>query len=70
MACMPFKCPLNSSPVVSDSGVKCICKEGYLMNGDLCELIPQCPIGASFDQILKTCVCEKKNSYLIMGKCS
>jgi hypothetical protein len=46
VTCVPFKCPLNSSPAVSDSGVKCNCKEGYFMAGDLCELVQQCPIGA------------------------
>ena len=70
VACVPFKCPLNSFPIVSEFGVKCNCKEGYFMNADFCEFIPKCPFGATFDSVLRTCVCEKSNSYLIKGQCS
>lgn len=36
----------------------------------MCDLIPQCPVGASFSILSKTCLCNDKNAYLIKGTCT
>ncbi len=61
---------MNSLPQPTVSGVKCNCRDGYYLNGQVCKLIPKCPIGSTFDSISKVCVCSDKNSYLIKGSCT
>jgi len=39
------------------------------LNGDTCESLPRCPVGAKFDLMKKTCVCEKNGFNILNGEC-
>lgn len=66
---MSFLCPVNSQPVVSESGVDCVCKAGFYKAGDTCKIIPDCPLNSVFNVNEKRCVCTIDGQFMANGVC-